>query len=134
MCLCLCSLTEAKLTHQCWSVTSSLYESSLLKTHWIYGQFGTIFVSVCLSVYVCVCVCVWACSIPQRPVAKRKYDKIIGNTIKNVPIMLWDCAMLSYFRGQMFSLGYKPTELRCLHGLTLAGCVSKSRFLPCVET
>lgn len=34
------SETGAILTHHCCSVTSSLYESGLLKTPWIYGQFG----------------------------------------------------------------------------------------------
>ncbi len=55
VCLCVCGKMEAILTHQCCSVTSSLYESGLLKTHWIYGQFES---DLRHGVCMCTCACV----------------------------------------------------------------------------
>ena len=58
VCVGVCGRMGGILTYQCCSVTSSLYESGLLKTNWIYGQFGRYLRH---GVCVCVCVCVRAC-------------------------------------------------------------------------
>lgn len=36
-----CANSRTTLTHQCCSVTSSLFDCRLLKTQWVYGQFET---------------------------------------------------------------------------------------------
>ena len=67
VCVCVCGRMGGILTYQCCSVTSSLYESGLLKTNWIYGQFGRYLRhGVCVCVCVCARVCVRERGSPQK--------------------------------------------------------------------